>query len=211
MSRPRPPDPPGDPARSRGPTEPDRTAEPPDGRRLKRERNIESVRAAVIELLSEGVEPRVSDIARRSGMTTRSVYRYFGDAEGAIASAVESRRDRAVAAFRSEPKIGRDAPLDERLALLVLRRLRLDRIVEPIGTRIETGTYVESLDAEVREAFAVEIAERTDGLAETLCGLFRLRTVRSMRDAFGGDDVATTRALCRLVTAVIDQGGGERR
>ena len=179
------------------------TREEDDGRRRKRERNVEMVLEAVLELLAEGVEPRVTDIARRSGMTSRSVYRYFGDADGAIASAVEARRQRAIAVFRSEPKIGRDAPLEERLALLVLRRLRLDRIVEPIGSRLEPGALVPALDAEVREAFDVELSRGDEALARTLCGVFRLRSVRAMRAAFDGDDVATTRAVCRVARAVL--------
>lgn len=174
-----------------------------DGRRLKRERNIEHVRESIIDLLSEGIVPKIAAIARRSGVTTRSIYRYFGDADAAVTSAVASRREQALSAFRSEPEISRSAPLDERLAMLVLRRLRLDEIVDPISNRLDLDDFVSELDVEVRGAFEPEIEQSNEAeLATTLCGLFRLPAVRAMRDAFDGDEGAAV-GLSMAVTAML--------
>jgi len=181
----------------------------PDGRAERRTRNVGAVRVATIELLREGRRPSLNEIAERSGIASRSVYRYFGDADAAVADAVNHLLRRAHEVFRSEPAIGPAMPLDERLAMLILRRLRLDRLVEPIDLatiedRASMLAPVAVLDDEVRSAFSPELA-RHGGDAQldgVLCALFRLRSVRSMRSAFGGSDEATAAALSRTVNAL---------
>ena len=59
------------------------TAEPAvDGRTARRDRNRDAVLDAVIELFTEGhVGLVAADVAERSGVSLRSVYRYFDDLE----------------------------------------------------------------------------------------------------------------------------------
>ena len=182
-----------------------------DGRSLRRSRNVEAARVAAIELLSEGCRPSLSEIAERAGVATRSVYRYFGDADSAIADAVEHRVQRAKAVFLSEPAIGTSMPFEERLAMLILRRLRLERLVEPISSQPLAdmdgfiGASPDVLDDEVRSALAPELARHAGDrqLDGVLCALFRLRSVQSMRSAFGDSDGAAAAALSRMVSALL--------
>ena len=175
----------------------------PDGRVLRRERNMEAVRSAVLDLLTDGDEPTLAAIARRAGVATRSVYRYFGDADAAVRDAVDTRRERVIEVFESEPAISGNAPLSERLGMIVLRRLRLDRLVEPLDGSGGFDDLVAALDAEVRDAFAPELDRGDEELAVLLCGLFRLRTVRSMRDVFGEQDQAIASAMMRTASSVL--------
>lgn len=182
-----------------------------DGRSLRRSRNVDAARAAAIELLSEGRRPSLADIAERAGVATRSVYRYFGDADAAIADAVEHRVQRAEAVFLSEPEIGASMLFEERLAMLILRRLRLERLLEPISSQLiagqddAVGALRDVLDDEVRSAFGSELEKYADDteLDGLLCAVFRLRSVRSIRSVFGGSDSAAAAALSRMVTALL--------
>jgi len=165
---------------------------------------MEAVRSAVLCLLKDGEEPSLAAIARHAGVATRSVYRYFGDADAAINDAVDARRERATAVFESEPRFSPNAPLAERLGMLILRRLRLDRLVEPLDACGGFDELVLALDAEVREAFAPELADDVDDeLARLLCGQFRLRSLRSMREVFGESDQAIASAMMRAATCVV--------
>ena len=57
-----------------------------DGRRARRHRNTDAVLDAVHELFVEGhLLPTVEDVARRSGVSLRSVYRYFPDRDQLLA------------------------------------------------------------------------------------------------------------------------------
>lgn len=174
-----------------------------DGRVLRRQRNMAAVRAAVLELLQEGEQPSLASIANRAGVATRSVYRYFGDVDAAVRDAVESCRERAVEVFESEPGISASAPLAERLGMLVLRRLRLSRLVEPLDRIGGFDTFLGSLDLEVREAFAPELRSGDDELPLLLCAMFRLRSVRAMRDVFENEDEAVASAMMRATSALL--------
>ncbi len=173
-----------------------------DGRRLKRERNIAIVREAVIELLAEGTEPRIGQIARRSGVTTRSIYRYFGDAQTAIVESIAHRRRQAIDVFENEPGINVGSPFEERLAMLVLRRLRLGKVIDPIGDRLDLGEFSDALDSEVTDAFAPELPSDSH-LAKIVCAVLRLQAVGEMRDAFDDDEVETAGAIRRLVSTLL--------
>ena len=60
-----------------------------DGRTARRDRNREAVLDAVLELFSEdAASPAPDDVAARSGVSLRSVYRYFDDMETLIRAAM---------------------------------------------------------------------------------------------------------------------------
>ncbi len=177
--------------------------DPSDGRVMRRQRNMAAVRSAVLELLTEGEQPTLAAIADRAGVATRSVYRYFGDAETAVRDAVDACRERTLEVFESEPHISTAAPLGERLGMLVLRRLRLDRLVEPLDGTGDVDGLLELLDAEVRRAFAPELDGEDPELALLLCGLFRPRSVRSMREVFGELDQQIASGMMRSASALL--------
>ncbi len=199
---------PGRPDLANSDTEEAPTIDAPDGRVMRRKRNMEAVRTAVLDLLKNGEQPTLAGIADRAGVATRSVYRYFGDVDTAVGDAVSARRARVLEVFESEPIISQTAPITDRLGMLVLRRLRLDRLTEPVDSTGVLDDLVDQLDAEVRAAFAPELESNDEQLALLLCGLFRLRGVRSMRDVFGDADQAIASAMIRagltLLTARSD-------
>lgn len=60
------------------------------------------------------------------------------------------------------------------------------------------------LDTEVLEAFAPELAVAGDEqLAMLLCGLFRLRAVRAMREVFDDKDRDIAPAIMRAASALL--------
>ena len=61
-----------------------------DGRRARRDRNRETVVDAILSLYQEGnVSPSLVEIADRSGVSHRSVFRYFQDLEELYRVAIE--------------------------------------------------------------------------------------------------------------------------
>ena len=99
-----------------------------DGRRLRRERNVAAVIDAVIEMFSEeALTPTIERAAERSGLSLRSVYRYFPDPETLIQAAIDEtwRRGQAAGHLSS---IGR-GPFAERVRKFAEMRVRLyDRV-----------------------------------------------------------------------------------
>ena len=71
-----------------------------DGRTARRDRNRLAVLDAVLELFSEGdLVPSPDDVARRSGVSLRSVYRYVADADDLIRSAIERNLEKVEPLF----------------------------------------------------------------------------------------------------------------
>lgn len=102
-----------------------------DGRTARRDRNRVAVLDAVIELFSEGMlSPGVPEVAERSGVSLRSVYRYFEDGDALITSAIERQIDLARPLFRIENE--GQGPLEERITGLVATRLRLYDLVRHV-------------------------------------------------------------------------------
>ena len=61
-----------------------------DGRRARRDRNLELVIDTVRQLFAEEMlVPSIEAVSRRSGVSVRSLYRYFDDPESLIGAAVE--------------------------------------------------------------------------------------------------------------------------
>ncbi len=103
-----------------------------DGRRLRRSRNRETVVDALLALYSEGnLDPSAADVAERSGLSPRSLFRYFTDvddlARAAIARQYARLQPLAVVA------LDRDAPLDVRVKSLAERRVSVFETVGKVG------------------------------------------------------------------------------
>ena len=103
-------------------------ADPPsvitDGRQLRRQRNREAVVEALLDLYSEGdLNPSTEEIAARSGLSPRSLFRYFDDVDDLISTAVDRQRRRAIPLVPIGASI--DAPLATKVTALVDQRFRL--------------------------------------------------------------------------------------
>jgi AcrR family transcriptional regulator len=91
-----------------------------DGRTARRDRNSEAVLDAVRELFIEGnYTPTAEAVAARSGVSLRSVYRYFEDTEALFRAAIARRVAQAEPLFVF-PDLG-EGELDDRIARLVSR------------------------------------------------------------------------------------------
>ncbi len=67
-----------------------------DGRRARREHNADAVVDAMLDLLGEGVEsPGAAAVAERSGVSLRSVFRYFDDMGTLTQRAIARQMERA--------------------------------------------------------------------------------------------------------------------
>ncbi len=67
-----------------------------DGRTARRDRNKNAVLDAVVDLFHEdNLSPGVHEVADRSGVSLRSVYRYFDDVESLIAAAIHRQYERS--------------------------------------------------------------------------------------------------------------------
>lgn len=101
-----------------------------DGRTARRDRNRIAVLDAVLELFAEGdLSPNAETVARRSGVSLRSVYRYVADGEDLARAAIERHLERVGHLF-SIHAIG-EGSFDERLERFVTARLRLHEAIAP--------------------------------------------------------------------------------
>lgn len=97
---------------------------PVDGRTARRDRNREAVLDAALELFGEGVlTPSATEVAERSGVSLRSVYRYYEDLEELLRASIARNVERNRSLFEMEG-LG-DGPLAERIDRFVEGRSRL--------------------------------------------------------------------------------------
>jgi AcrR family transcriptional regulator len=101
-----------------------------DGRIARRERNEDAVLDAVVNLFESGnLDPAVEDVSGWSGVSTRSIYRYFHHRDGLINAALwhlVSRVDREI------PLNVGNGSIDERIARFVEHRLRAYERLAPL-------------------------------------------------------------------------------
>lgn len=101
-----------------------------DGRVARRERNIEAVLDVALELFAEeALFPSIDDVAERSGLSLRSIYRYFAEPSELLEAAIRHDREK-VAGLAHLSAIG-EGPLSSRIDDFVAMRLRLYERVGP--------------------------------------------------------------------------------
>src|SRR4051794_19759303 len=94
-----------------------------DGRRQRSDRSRTAVVDALLTLYEDGnPQPGAAEIARRAGVSERSVFRHFEDLDSLAETAIEREIDRVGNLFEGPDATG---PLDERVKALVDRRLDL--------------------------------------------------------------------------------------
>lgn len=164
---------PGTPADS---TEPHPVEPNSDGRRQRRDRNRDAVVRALLSLYNEGnLDPSTEEIATRSGVSARSLFRYFDDVNDLCQAAIEQLRlDNAhLFPVQASP----DMPFDERLAAVAQQRCELFEAVESaaIVSRLRAPfqlVVAEGLTSgraylrkQLQTLFAPELAAMTPSLA----------------------------------------------
>jgi AcrR family transcriptional regulator len=112
-------------------TDTDDITEALDGRVARRQRNIDAVLDVVLEMFSEeSMFPTIEQAATRSGLSLRSLYRYFAD-PGELLEATIKRSDEISAGLTKLHAIGQ-GPLDGRVADYVAMRLKLHDGIGPM-------------------------------------------------------------------------------
>ena len=148
-----------------------------DGRRLRRALNREAVVDALLDLYGEGnLRPSTDEIAERAGISPRSLFRYFEDADDLAGEAVSRQLGRAMPLLPLG--VGPDDPFASRVAALVDQRLRLfssvgqaahvSRLRAPFQPRLAESLREgrRFLRGQVRSLFAAELTSRPDDEAE---------------------------------------------
>ncbi len=102
-----------------------------DGRVARRQRNIDAVIDVVLDMFGEeSLFPTMEQAATRSGLSLRSLYRYFADPGELLEAAIKRSRERGTAAVHLR-SIGK-GPFEQRLDDFVAARMALYEAVGPI-------------------------------------------------------------------------------
>ncbi|MBN2622123.1 MAG: TetR family transcriptional regulator [Acidimicrobiales bacterium] len=153
-------------------TSPSLDAEAPaDGRNARRNRNREAVVNALLELCRAGdVHPSAEAIAARAGISVRSLFRYFDDAEALVRTAIARQQQHLGPLYALD--VDPAAPLAERIDRFVAARVRLldgmgevGRLARITATRqplvlAELARIRGTLRRQLTEVFAAELAAR---------------------------------------------------
>jgi AcrR family transcriptional regulator len=125
-----------------------------DGRRLRRDRNRDAVVRALLALYNEGnLDPSTEEIAARSGVSARSLFRYFDDVDDLSSAAIAQQQDdvRHLLPIAAAPEL----PLAERIAAVVRQRAALFEGIESVA-----------VVSRLRAPFQLVVADRlTEGRA----------------------------------------------
>jgi AcrR family transcriptional regulator len=148
----------------------------PDGRQLRRQRNRDAVVEALLDLYRDGnLRPSTEEIAARSGLSPRSLFRYFDDVDDLARTAMQRQLSKArpLVDIAAEP----DDPFDVRVTALVSQRFTLFGIVgnsaevmrlrapaQPIlADELEQNRKI--LRSQLRDLFATELTAMEDSRA----------------------------------------------
>lgn len=190
-----------------------------DGRRLRRESSRRQVIAAMLDLVREGtIQPRAEDVALRSGVGLRTVFRLFND--------MESLYREMMIALRGQIETPRTAPLTEtdpqrRLEELVRRRAEIFQIIEPFqrsALALRHGSIFLKEDharlfGMLRKSLVLNIAG-PDTLApplfESLDAIMGIEFWLRLRDDQGLSPEQTTTAILAAARAILAAGGWPR-
>jgi AcrR family transcriptional regulator len=193
-----------------------------DGRRARRKRNAEDVLDVVHDLFVETHDlPTMEEVAARSGVSLRSVYRYFPDTRQMLLAAM-ARRVRAMEPTWQLPHLG-EASFEERLTTFVDHRFvlyetsaptfraayavraRVDEIAEQIDVRRR------QVDAQARRHFAEDLRGQSPSAVkeilaciEVLAGFEAMETLHAHR---GLSPAASRRVILRGLRAVLPHPG----
>jgi AcrR family transcriptional regulator len=192
-----------------------------DGRTARRQRNRELVLDAALELFGEGMlEPGAAEVAERSGVSLRSVYRYFDDTDALIRAAVARSIEKVRPLFELD-RLGEGA-CAERVERIVAGRVRLHEEVAPMvratmqrapTNAILRETHERNLAAlrrQVEAMFAPELEaldpDAAHDVAAALDILLSFQAIEHLRRirGFSADD--TRRSLARAVSSVLAAG-----
>lgn len=153
-----------------------------DGRTARRDRNRIEVVEAALALMDEGeVDPSVDQLTERSGLSARSIFRYFDGLDDLRRAVIRRHFERVRPLLESAN--GTDEPLDARIKKFVDARIKFNEsIAAPARTAQlrahyapviaeDIQEYRKLMNAQVRHQFAPELKRRSRAEAEDVVGL----------------------------------------
>lgn len=188
-----------------------------DGRTARRDRNRDAVLDAVIDLFTEDcTEPSASDVAARSGVSLRSVYRYYQDMDELARAAIERHVERVGPLLDVDDVTGTP---EERIRGMAERRTRLYERIAPTARAAvarsrtshvlrEQVAYARRRSrAQVESVFSAELsgldpAER-DAVAAALDVLLGFESVEHLRRHRGLSGPETSTVLATSVRRLL--------
>ncbi|MEM9464743.1 MAG: TetR/AcrR family transcriptional regulator [Actinomycetota bacterium] len=189
-----------------------------DGRRARRDRNRETVVDAILAIYHEGnITPSLDEIAERSGVSHRSVFRYFEDLDELYQVAI----DRHFAAIEPFVEIDESTAedLDGRVRQYVDHRVQLYERIAPVAraTRMRAPTSDLLRDNLARNRSRMRKQARAhfrpdlerlptpdrDALTNALTTLLTFEAIETMRFDQGLSVTATRRALSVAVLRLL--------
>jgi AcrR family transcriptional regulator len=148
-----------------------------DGRLLRGIRTRNLIVDALLDLLTEGTpSPTAAQIARRAGVSVRSVFQHFEDLESLYADLARQQAERVRPLLEARPT---DGSLGDRVDALVEQRQRLYASIRPvrhaIGARADTSPALrrrlETLARQLREQLSTSFADELAGAPRLLDAL----------------------------------------
>lgn len=188
-----------------------------DGRRARREQNMDAVVEAMLDLLGEGnINPSAAQVAERSGVSLRSVFRYFDDMDSLMELAIARQMERAGRFF---DLIDAGGPVEDRAAALAACRVEQHAHLAPYARAavakahqfpaVATGLGArrDALRRQVEVLFAPELApldrQGRDDVLAALEGVTSLELVETMVTHRGLSAARVQAVLTRTVLAVL--------
>lgn len=193
-----------------------------DGRTARRHRNTDAVLDAVHQLFVEGHRlPTVEDVALKSGVSLRSIYRYFPDRDELLQAALV-RRMEVAEPFFSLDDLG-SGPLGERIERFAEHRIELHDTMAPTARTALRAAATAPLIAEVvrhrrtqltdqtRRHFAPELEALPAGRAADLLAavdvLCQFEALESLRVERGLSPARTRAVLVQALRALLGAPG----
>ena len=131
-----------------------------DGRTARKDRNRVAVLDAVLSLFTEdNLIPSPDEVAQRSGVSLRSVYRYFADTEALLRAAIDRHLERIQPlAIIDQLGVG---TFDQRLSNFLDARLRLYEAVASTARASRLRAATSELIRDQLEASRVQLRNQT--------------------------------------------------
>jgi len=187
-----------------------------DGRVARGERNREAIVESLVACYEDGVlRPSAAEVARRAGVSARSVHNHFDDMETLRAEVARRQWERH--GTLAQP-VSADGPLAERIARVVERRRVLFETLTPVRRAAllsvhDSPTIADNLArfdramrANAATTFAPELAGAPDHVLDALDALLSWDTWNRVRGAQRCSPERAARIVTTAVEALLSKG-----
>jgi AcrR family transcriptional regulator len=184
-----------------------------DGRRARRHRSRDLAVDALLDLLGEGVlRPTAQQVAERSGVSLRSIFRIFDDVESLNTAACARQLGRVRHLFvdvmptgRLSGRVAEVVSINSRLyeSIAPIRRAALRAAPESAALREQLARARGWVRAEVERVFASELADAPRDTAAAVEMTLSFEAWDHLRAAQGLSTTRATDTVTRILTALL--------